>query len=496
MTWLLLLFSLVAVPLFGAFLLPSVYRYHRSVGDWFGPGLLLLNIGIAVYLWQQVAIAGPQVLTFGNFPAPLGIVFYADFLALLFVIALNLAALILWFGRDVDSKADGQRESMLTLWLVAAGNGLMLSGDLFNIYVFYEIVAITSYGLAASRMHGPGYAASLRYLVLGTLGSGMLLLGIALIYAKTGTLNLSHLASVAPTQLNNPVGLVAFSLMLMGFGVKAELFPLNTWVPEVYATATTRVAALLGGMVSKLALIIVVKLLILLYAGTPAPLLLLVFGLLTTVSGELAALRATDFRQVLAYSSIGQLGLIAIAFSISQEIGLMAGIALALHHAVVKSALFLLAQAWGGPLQRLAGAAKTAKWSSVLFVVLALSLIGVPPLPGFWAKFLLLQAALGQAEPLYQLAILGVLIATVIETAYLLRIVRLLYQQEVTQPQCQTPLKTDFVPAMTLTGLLLVAMISVGWLSAGLQQVASSVGPEHYIESSLPAWQTYQPQDF
>jgi len=481
---------LVAIPLLGAFLLPIVYRRHNQIGIWSTPAILILNLCIALLLWYRVTTEGPQSIAMGGFPAPLGIIFYVDKLALLFAIAVILGTLILWFGNEKGRI----KEETLILLIVGGSCGLALSGDLFNIYVFYEIVAVASYGLAASRGTGAGYAASIRFLILSALGSSLLLFGIALIYAVTGTLNLAHLAYLAPQMLNSSIGLVAFALMLIGLGVKAELFPVNTWVPEVYTTAPVRVSALLGGIISKLALLIVVRLLVLMYADTNAHLLLLSLGILGVLTGELAALRATELRQVLAYSSIGQLGLVAIAFAIPGPAGIIAGVAIALHHILVKPALFMLAEAWGGQhLSRLAGVAKVSLLSSILFLVLALSLIGIPPLPGFWAKFLLLKGALEVTANVgwYQMAITVVLVATVIETAYFLRIARLMFQASQPQQPINIPHKRELLPAFSLVALLMLSVLTVGPISRSLTAVATDAADRKaYINNTLPTeWQ-------
>ncbi|MEK8019072.1 MAG: proton-conducting transporter membrane subunit, partial [Candidatus Parabeggiatoa sp.] len=479
---------LVALPLLGAFILPIVYRRSTMLGYWTGPFILLVNLAIAFEIWRSITPEqGAHSIAMGGFKAPLGIVFYVDKLALLFVIMVVLGTLILWLGNKIGQI----REETLLLLIVGGSCGLALSGDLFNIYVFYEIVAVASYGLAASRGTGAGYAASLRFLILSALGSSLLLLGIALIYAVTGTLNLSHLAELAPELLNGTVGIVAFALMLIGLGVKAELFPINTWVPEVYMTAPARVSALLGGIVSKLALLVILRFLILIYAdNTEAHLLLLNLGILGVISGELAALRATDLRQVLAYSSIAQLGLVAIAFAIPGPAGVIAGIAIALHHAIVKPALFMFTEAWGGQLARLAGAAKVSMLSSLLFLVLTLSLIGIPPLPGFWAKLLLLKGALAIESNWYQMAIAVILIATVIETAYFIRIARLMFQQPKPEKPVSAPESRELAPALALVALLLLSVLTVGPISQSLTAVASEAADKNvYIDQTSSVFQ-------
>ena len=466
---------LVILPILGAFLLPLIYRQNTRVGTWIGPFILGLSLILAFGLWGDIAANGVQTILMGGFPAPVGIVFYVDHLALLFVIMLVLGTLVLWLGKE---KGNIQEETLLLL-IVAGGSGLVLSGDLFNIYVFYEIVAVASYGLAASR---GSYAASLRFLILGALGSSLLLLGIALIYAITGTLNLAHLAT-HPEILQGTVGLTAFALILIGLGVKAELFPVNTWVPEVYTTASARISALLGGLISKMALLVILRLLVLLYDTSAAHLLLLTLGVLGVITGELAAMRATHLRQVLAYSSIGQLGLVAIAFSIPGPAGIIAGIALALHHALVKPALFMLTKAWGKQLSHLAGASQSLL-TTILFLVLALSLIGIPPLPGFWAKFLLLKGALATNIAAYQMVITVVLIATVIETIYFMRIVRVMFNTK--PPPIKAPALQELVPALVFVTLLFISVLNLGTIGKSLEIVATSAADKSIYMNFLP----------
>jgi len=412
----------VVLPLLGAFLLPLAARSGlQRLSALVGP--LLLAASALVVSLQWSAFETPYAVALGSFAPPLGITFYVDRLALLFALAVPLMSLLLWPG---EGDADGIRRQSLTLLLAASLSGLALSGDLFNLYVFYELAAVASYGLAAGSGSAAGYVAAFRYMMLSALGSVIGLFGIALIYFQTGTLNLAHLATLSD-ELANPQGLAAFAMLLIGFGVKAELFPVNGWVPEVYAATGRRVAALLAGLASKLAVLAVVRILLLVFPGDEARQLLLVLGILGVVTGELAAWQARDVARMLAWSSIGQLGVVFIAFSLPGAAGVIAGVTVALHHLVVKSALFLLAARWGGAIERLRGAASSSRLGAALFVLFALSLLGLPPLPGFWSKFLVLGGLAGAGTTLHLIALAVVLSGTVIEGAYLLRVIVVLY---------------------------------------------------------------------
>ncbi len=415
----------IVLPLLGAFLLPVLMRVSLGLGVWIGPAILVYGGWRLAEQWFS-GTALPFSLAIGGFAPPLGINLYIDGTALLFAFAAQLLGLLCWpFRLDTDSA---KRQSLMLL-LVAASTGLALSGDLFNLYVFYELVAVASFGLIAASATGAAYAATLRYLVLSGIGSVLTLIGITLIYGQTGTLNLAHLAQLSPQQLANPLGLAAFLSILVGVGVKAELFPVNTWVPEVYATASSRLTAFLAGLVSKLALLIILRLLVLVFHQPEALQVMLALGILGVLSGELAAWRAKDMRRMLAFSSIGQLGMIFIALAIPEGAGLLAVLALALHHLVVKSGLFMLAEGWGGAIERLRGAARTSPLAAALFVLFALSLIGFPPLPGFWAKFVLITELAAQTSPLYLIGLTVFLLATVVEASYLFRLAALLYDR-------------------------------------------------------------------
>jgi formate hydrogenlyase subunit 3/multisubunit Na+/H+ antiporter MnhD subunit len=464
----------VALPLLGAFLMRPLSLVSPRLASWVGPLVLLLCAGL---LGNIALLAGghPVSAAIGGYAAPLGIVFYADSLALLFAIAVPLFALLLW------PREGGDRVSALLLLLVGSGIGLAISGDLFNIFVFYELLSVASFGLVAASGNARAYAATLRYLLVSGFASVLALLGITLVYTQTGTLNLAHLSELAPTHLANPIGLAAFTCLLLGFGVKAELFPVNTWVPEVYATAPKRVSALLAGVVSKLAVLALLRLLLLVFDLPEARHMLLVLGLIGLVSGELAAWRARDLPRMLAYSSIGQLGLLFIAISIPSEAGLVAALAVALHHLVLKPALLLLAERWSGGLDGLAGAGRQAPLAAGLFTLFALSLVGVPPLPGFWAKLLLLLS-LGQEEGvLAQVAMAGVLLMTVVEAHYLFRLVGLLYARA---DRRATPHRNSDVAVASLLGVLLVASIPL------MPILADSFAAMARQAADLPAYRT------
>jgi len=466
---------LVVLPLLAAFLTPSLGRVSGLAAKLLGPAVLLFCLGL---VWYYAAANGqPFSIALGDFLPPFGINLYVDSLALLFAGIVFLLVFLAW------PWSDGSREQYALLMLLAGSSAaLALSGDLFNIFVFYELGAVASFGLVVSAGTRAAYLATFRYLLISGLGSVLFLLGIAIVYVNTGTLNLAQLAALAPQSLNNMQGMAAFVLILLGVGVKAELFLVNSWVPEVYATSPGWVSGLLAGMVSKLAVLVLLRLLILVFDFPDAHNLLLLLGVAGFVSGELAAWWARDFRRMLAFSSIGQLGLVFIGFSISGEAGVMAGLAVALHHVLVKPALFYLAESWGGALTRLQGAGRRSPLSAAIFILFALSLIGVPPLPGFWAKMLVILGLAGEGGNLQIVAIAAVLVVTVVEAAYLLRLVARFYT--VDEPREPAPKQAGWnIARALLFGLgLLLATVLVLPLGDWLLSVSrEALDLSHYV---------------
>lgn len=475
---------MIVLPLLFAFLLPVIDRVSATLGRLTGPLVLVVNVLLGVQAWG-LSGESPLVFAIGGYQPPLGIVFYVDRLALLFAMLIALGVLLLWPSRG--EGAAQVRVATLTLVLVSSTTGLALSGDLFNIFVFYELTAVACYGLAAATGTAAACAATLRYVVISSFGGALMLVGIALVYLSTGTLNLAQLATLSG-ELAGPEGLAAFIFILLGAGVKAELFPVNAWVPEVYGAASKRVSGILAGIVSKLALLIIVRLVVLVFQQPEALQIMLVLGVLGVLTGELAAWRAQELTRMLAYSSIGQLSMMFIAFSIPGTAGLYAGLAVALHHLLVKPALFLLAERWSGALSRLPGSAQASPLAAACFVLLALSLIGIPPLPGFWAKLLVVTAALEQPLAGYGAAVAVILGAVVIEASYLFRVATQLYRH-VAQPLVgPAPDRTALAVVVAASGILVAGVLWLAPLGDGLHGIAAQAADRAgYIEAVFPA---------
>ncbi|MHA3948893.1 Na+/H+ antiporter subunit D [Cellulomonas bogoriensis] len=398
----------VLVPLFGAGLALALWRAPRAQRV-ISVLSLVVTLGAAVTL-LVAADAGPVVLDAGGWAAPVGIALVADRLStLMLTVSATVTLAVLVYSLS-QGLADGDRGAPVAIFhptylvLTAGVSNAFLSGDLFNLYVGFEMLLVASYVLLTLGGTGERIRAGSIYVVVSLLSSVVFLLAMGLIYAATGTVNLAQLALRLP-EVDPGIQLVLQVLLLLGFGIKAAIFPLSAWLPDSYPTAPAPVTAVFAGLLTKVGVYAIIRTQTLLFPDGRADTLLMVAALATMVVGILGAVAQNDIKRLVSFTLVSHIGYMVFGIALSSAAGLGAAIFYVAHHITVQTTLFLvvgLVERRGGStsLDQLGGLARVAPGLAVLFFVPAMNLAGIPPLSGFLGKAGLLQAGVADGSPL------------------------------------------------------------------------------------------------
>ncbi|NOX46756.1 MAG: proton-conducting membrane transporter [Chlorobi bacterium] len=422
----------IAIPLLAAFLIPLLGMIWKELVRII-PGLVLAYmLVLSVSLLSYVLENGPIVEVLSGWAPPIGINLVFSAFSGFLVTLMSFLGLIIWiysyrFKRNVDFEPS-KKYFILLLMMITGSIGIVLTGDIFNLFVFIEIVGISGYALAAFYMGRNSAEASFKYLFMGSLASAFLLLAIMIIYSQLGTLNMADIAS--KVHLMDPTyKVVAIIFFMAAIGIEAEIFPLNGWAPDVYTEAPGPVGAAFSGIVVKAAVYAAVRMVYTLFDVSGTYDFLLIMGLITLIVAETTALRQDKLKRMLAFSSIGQMGLVLIAFGIGTLEGVFAALFLMLNHAITKSLLFLsgsylVFNSKDKYIKEVNGLGKFMPITSFLFALGAFAIVGLPPFAGFWSKLSVLTAA---ADSNLILIIALILIVSVIEIVYYFRVVNRIY---------------------------------------------------------------------
>lgn len=432
---------IVLLPVSAALLCMLLSRISKNLGSYVVIASIFGALVSAVTVLQQVLANGGKAIHYwmGNWQPPIGIEFVIDpingILAVLTTfIALMVSIYSRPFVKDEDWLHVGGYYTLFGLMTVGMC-GMIITGDVFNLYVYLEVMSLSGYGLIAIGGR-KSMLAAFRYLLIGTIGASLYLLGVGYLYAMTGTLNMADLAVRVAQHLNSPLFALAVACFVIGFGIKMALFPLHGWQPDAYTYAHPGAAALIAGIMSKVPSYAMIRFLFYMF-GVTNPVVasvLNVIGILGVAGiliGSIMALAQYDFRRMLAYSSVAQIGYIAIGIAMGNMYGFIGAVLHIINHAFMKSALFLVI---GGVeyrfgevnLYRLGGLNKKMTLSTITVTLASLSMIGLPPTAGFFSKYYLMLGAYTGAQYFY-IAVL--VISSLLNAIYFFRILEQMFVQ-------------------------------------------------------------------
>ncbi|ELZ40080.1 NADH/Ubiquinone/plastoquinone (complex I) [Halorubrum californiense DSM 19288] len=355
--------------------------------------------GIAAAIAAEVVVNGPFDHALGGFLPPVGIELVADRLSvavLLLVAAVSVATLA--FARVAGPRGNPFYSAYLLL--VGGLVGMVLTGDLFNLFVFLEITGLTTYALIASDRSGASAYASLKYLVVGTVGASLYLLGVGYVFLATGTLNMLDVQAqiVAQAGYGDPLVRASYAFIVTGLALKIAIFPVHSWQPDAYQRAPDSVTTVVAALVSTTSAYALIRVTYTVFtvdflaANEGIATALLVVSTVSIVAGSALAAMQSNLKRMFAYSSVAQFGMIGAAVALANETALLGGIVHLIGHGIMKFGLFLgiglLALGYGSrQMSDLASAARAAPYTSGAVAVLGLGLVGIPPSIGFLGKW-------------------------------------------------------------------------------------------------------------
>ena len=362
--------------------------------------LQIIACGTIFYQVHRNGIFASQM---GNWPAPFGITLVADHLSAVMVVisAVITLAVVAYSRADIGASLVKRGYYPLMQTLVGGICGAFLTGDLFNLYVWFEVMLIASFGLLVLGQDRNQLDGGVKYVVINLFSTLLLITGIGLLYGLTGTLNMADL-HVKVQAIDNKGLLTAVAMLFMGaFGIKSALFPLFFWLPASYHTPPVSVSAIFAGLLTKVGVYALIRMFTLVFTvNVPYTHgVLIVVAALTMITGVLGAAAHNEFRRILSFHIISQVGYMILGLALNTTLALAGAVFYLIHHIIVKANLFLVS----GVVQRLSGSFELSRiggiyrrngWIALCFFISAFSLAGFPPLSGFWAKMILIRASL------------------------------------------------------------------------------------------------------
>jgi len=420
---------------------------------------------------------GTQHYYLGGWPPPQGIEYVLDHLSAFMTVLITFIGLlsVVFSRRSVLQEVPEKVVPLyaLMLLLLAGLVGIVVTGDLFNLYVFLEISALSAYALMAIGTKRASVAA-FRYLILGTLGACFYLLGIGFIYFSTGSLNMADIAQILPDIYQSRALMAAAAFIVLGLGLKMALFPLHIWLPDAYTYAPSAVTALIAPLMTKVAAYALVRMFLSVflpdYLSDTLPVTLIIGWLAAggIIIASVMAIAQKDFRRMLAYSSVAQICYVALGIGLANPMGLIGGLLHILNHAFMKGCLFQVAggiryRTGSWEISRFAGLGRRMPWTMGAFTIAALSMVGIPPACGFFSKWYLVLGCVDAGNWIFATVIVA---SSLLNAVYFFRVLENIYLKPASDEVAAEPTMEPPREMLTPTLVLAIGIIVLGIINA------------------------------
>ncbi len=431
---------LVTLPLLGAAIALITGR-HRRIQVGVSVATLTIVLVIAAVLVYAVDVAGhPFAVSVGGWPIPFGIVLYVDGLSALLVVVSSVVLLAVLLFSVGQGAADGDDDTPVSIFhpsylILAAGIfTAFIAGDLFNLYVGFEILLVASYVLITLGSTESRIRTGVVYIVVSLVSSILFLAAIAMIYGALGTVNMAQIAE-RMSELPQQTQLVLHLMLLVAFSIKAAVFPLSFWLPDSYPTAPAPVTAVFAGLLTKVGVYALIRTETQLFADNDVNLLLLLVALATMIVGVLGAVAQAELKRILSFTLVSHIGYMIFGLAIATPAAIGATIYYMIHHIVVQTTLFLAVglverRAGSTSILRVKGLMRAAPIIAVLYFIPAVNLGGLPPFSGFIGKYALFDAAATVGSPLMMVLIVAGIVTSLLTLYALMRAWNLSFWRE------------------------------------------------------------------
>jgi len=429
---------IIIIPLISSFFVPLIGWRKKNLCYPLVVLALFISSILSLYIMGSVITHGSIYYRLGGWEPPWGIEYRIDYLNGFMAVIVSFISFLV----AIYSRRSGEQELpdrivhfyCIFLLLVTGLLGMVVTGDMFNLYVFLEIASLAAYALIAIGEDG-ALMGSFNYLIMGTIGACFYLLGVGYLYIVTGSLNMNDLSQILPGLYHSRVVRTAFALFIVGLALKMGLFPLHTWLPDAYTHAPSAVSALLASVMSKVSVYIMIRIMFTVFNPyfsielIPITTMLSWTAGIAILFGEIMAIVQPDLKRMLAYSSVAQIGYIVLGIGLANTMGLTGSLLHVLNHALTKGCLFLGAGAityrrGTRDIRQLGYLHVEMPFTMAAFTIAALSMIGIPPTCGFFSKYYLILGAIDARQWIWVIILLlssllnAIFFFRVIENAY------------------------------------------------------------------------------
>lgn len=453
----------VVIPLGAAFLISLFGKRIKNFADIFANLSTLSLWMLSLYFIFLVNTHKTLVYKIGGWIPPIGICMVLDGLSSFMLVTVNLVSFLvaIYSINYMERYTDKWKFYTLFMLMLAGMNGIIITGDLFNLFVFLEIASIASYALVAFGTEAEELEASFKYAIMGSVASSFILLGIALLYSYTSSLNMADISLVLSQKASGLLISFVAVLFLMGFGLKASLVPFHAWLADAHPSAPAPISAMLSGVFIKtLGIYALCRVFFnILGVNNKIFFVLTILGVISMVLGAFLAIAQSDIKRMFAYSSISQIGYIIFALGMGSPLAILGGLFHLFNHAIFKSLLFLNSGAIEystglRDLKRLGGLNSRLPITGYTSLLGSMSISGIPPLGGFWSKLIIIIAAVQAGYFIF--AFIAILIS-IITLAYYLKFLGFTFFGKLDEVW----LKIKEVPRMMRLSMIILAIICI-----------------------------------